>query len=74
MSGQVTVDDIENSLPYWISNHLGESSYMEEVVTEYPSSPREVSPRNDGDPPVGTRPPPERETNIMTQGELNRPR
>ena len=71
MSGEVTEDDLENSLPSWISDHLGERSYMEEVVNEYPSSPKKDSPGNDGDPLMDIRPPPERETNTMTQGELD---
>ncbi|GFZ05248.1 hypothetical protein Acr_17g0008200 [Actinidia rufa] len=40
-------------------------------VTQYPYSPREDSSGNDGSPSIDTRPPLERETNIMTQGELD---
>ncbi|GFS30824.1 hypothetical protein Acr_00g0014360 [Actinidia rufa] len=41
-------------------------------VTQYPSSPREDSSDNEGSPSVDTQPLPNRETNIMTQGELDR--
>ena len=40
---------------------------MDTKVTKYPSSPKEDSPGNKGDPLMDTRPSPERETNIMTQ-------
>ena len=41
MSGEVTTKDLENTLPYLISDHLGQHSYMESEVREYPLSPRE---------------------------------
>ena len=41
MSGEVTIEDLENSLPSWISNHLGDCSFMETNVKDYPASPRE---------------------------------
>ncbi|GFS37021.1 hypothetical protein Acr_00g0049280 [Actinidia rufa] len=44
---------------------------MTTEVTQYPSSPREDSFDNEGSPSIDTRPPPERETNIMPQGELD---
>ncbi|GFZ11355.1 proline-rich extensin-like family protein [Actinidia rufa] len=69
MSDEVIVDNLENFLPSWISDHLGELSYME-VVNEYPFLPKEDSSRNDKDPSMDTRPPPERETNTITQGEV----
>ena len=72
MFGNISIKDVENSPPSWIFNHLGERSYMDTKVTEYPSSPREDSPVNGGDPSVDTRSPPERETHIMTQDELDR--
>ncbi|GFS32437.1 hypothetical protein Acr_00g0022790 [Actinidia rufa] len=49
-----------------------EQSYMTTKVTQYPSSLRVDSSDNEGSPSVDTRPPPEKETNIMTQGELDR--
>ncbi|GFZ01026.1 hypothetical protein Acr_14g0006610 [Actinidia rufa] len=72
MSGNINITDLENTFPYWISNHLGERSYMDTAVTQYPTSPRDDSSRNEGSPSIDTRPPPERETNIMTQGKLDR--
>ena len=60
MSGNVNVRDVENTLPSWISDYLGECSYMDTEVTEYPSSPREDSPGNEGDPSVNIRLPLER--------------
>ncbi|GFS41434.1 hypothetical protein Acr_00g0074290 [Actinidia rufa] len=71
MSGNVNIRDVENTLPSWISNHLGECSYMDIEVVEYPSSPREDSPVNEEDPLLDTRPPLERRTNVMTQDELD---
>ena len=73
MFGEVTVEDLENSLPFWISDHLGDCSFMEIEVKDYPASPKE-----DLNKPVGGLPivedtwsPPEKETNIMTQDELD---
>ncbi|GFS30400.1 hypothetical protein Acr_00g0011720 [Actinidia rufa] len=67
------------TLPSWISEHLGKWSYMTTEVTQCPLSPREDPSDNEGDPSsnegspsVDTRPLPERETNMMTQGELDR--
>ena len=72
MSSNIDVGDIENTLPSWISDHLGERSYMTIEVTQYPSSPREDSFVSEGSPLIDTRPSSKRETNIMTQGELDR--
>ena len=72
MSENVNVRDAENTLPSWISNHLGERSYMDTEVTEYPSSPRKESSESEESPSVDTRHPPKKELNIMTQGELDR--
>ena len=41
-------------------------------VTQYPSSTREDSSGNEGSPSIDTQPLLEKETNIMTQGELDR--
>ena len=71
MSGNVEVGDLENTLLSWISDHLGERSYMKIEVTQYPSSLREDPFDNKGSPSVGTRPLPKK-TNIMTQHELDR--
>ena len=71
MSDEVIVDDLENSLPSWIFDHLGERSYMEIELIKFLSSPKEDSSWNEGDPPVDTRLPPKREMNITTQDELD---
>ena len=44
---------------------------MDIEVTKYPSSPKEESFGNEGDPSIDTKPPPEREMNIMSQGKLD---
>ncbi|GFZ05434.1 hypothetical protein Acr_17g0010060 [Actinidia rufa] len=80
MSGKVDVGDLENTLPSWISDHLGEWSYMTAEVIQYPSSPREHPSDNEesplvedeGSPLVDIQPPPERKTNTITHGELDR--
>ena len=44
MSSRSDVGDLENladSLPSWISKHLGEKSFMIDEVNQLPSSPRE---------------------------------
>ena len=66
MSDEVTIDDLYNSLLSWISNHIGEHIYMKSVVIEYPSLPKVDSSKNEGGPSVDTKPPPKRDTNIMT--------
>ena len=72
MSDDASIRDVDNSLPSWTSDHLGEHSYTDTEVTEYPSYPKEDSPGNEGDFLVDTKPPPQRETNIMTQDKLER--
>ena len=72
MSSKVDVGDLENSLPSWILDHLGEKSYMADKVTQLPSSPREDPPSPEVRPSVDAFPPTERKTNIMTRGELGR--
>ena len=42
MSGKIEVGDLESTIPSWISDHLGERSYMTIEVTQYPSSSIEV--------------------------------
>ncbi|GFZ04989.1 hypothetical protein Acr_17g0005610 [Actinidia rufa] len=72
MFGEVTVEDLENSLPSWISDYLEDRSYMETEDKEYPTSPREDPVETiKGLHVEETRPPPEKETNTMTQDELD---
>ena len=66
MSNNVNIGDLENTLPSWISDHLGEQSYMTIEVTQYPSYPREDYSDSEGSPSIDTRLPLERETNMMT--------
>ena len=66
MSGNVNIKDLENTLPSWISDHLGERSYMDT------SFPKKDSSGNEGSPLIDIRPSSEREVNIMTQGKLDR--
>ena len=71
MSSRIDVGDLDNSLPSWISDHLGEKSYMANEVNQLPSSPREDSPNPEGSPSVATFPPVERKTNVMTPDEVD---
>ena len=71
MSSEANIGDLDNSLPSWISDHLGEKSYMADEVNQLPSSPQENPPSPEASPSVTTPPPTERETNIMTQDELD---
>ena len=50
MFDKVEVRDLENTLPSWICDHLGEQSYMTTEVTQYPSFPREDPSDNEGSP------------------------
>ena len=43
MSSKVDVGDLENFLPSWISDHLGEKSYMADKVNQLALSPRKDS-------------------------------
>ncbi|GFY98090.1 hypothetical protein Acr_12g0006310 [Actinidia rufa] len=62
-------DDLD-SLPSWISDHLGQgSSYMADEVDQSPSSPVEGSPEEN--PLIAIHPSVEEKTNIMTIEELN---
>ena len=74
------LENLKDSLPSWISEHLGEKSYMTDEVNQLPSSPPEESPLQDNsfdhreDPEMSTSSPLEKEINVVTQGDLNRPR
>ena len=71
MSNITELGDLDNSLPSWISDHLGEKSYMADEVNHFPSSPREDSSSLEGSPPTVPLPSIEKEINIMTQGDLD---
>ena len=43
MFGNTDVENKEDSLPSWISDHSREKSYMKNEVTRLPSSPRRDS-------------------------------
>ncbi|GFS31549.1 hypothetical protein Acr_00g0018040 [Actinidia rufa] len=59
-----------DSLPSWISDHLGEgSSFMTDEINQSPSSPMEGSP--EASPLIAIHPSVEEKTNIMTLEELN---
>ena len=66
MSGNGDVGNLENSLPSWIYDYLGEKSYMEGEVKQLPSSPLEESFGHEENPSIDNRPLPEREVNNMT--------
>ena len=51
MSGNSDVGNLENTLPSWIFDHLGEKSYMMDEVNQLSSSPKVESPDNEGVPP-----------------------
>ncbi|GFZ03460.1 hypothetical protein Acr_16g0000840 [Actinidia rufa] len=67
VSNRVNIGD-SNSLPSWISDHLGES-YIEDEVTKLLSSPRE-DPFSLKTSTLAIFPPDEREVNIMTPEDL----
>ena len=59
-----------DSLPSWISDHLGEgSSFMTDEINQSPSSPMEGSP--EASPLIAIHPLVEEKNNIMTLEELN---
>ena len=75
MSNSADIGDLENledSLPSWIYEHLGEKSYMIDEVNQLLSSPPEESPLRDNssdhkeDPEMSTSSPFEKEINVMT--------
>ena len=71
MSNKVDIGDLENFLPIWISDHLGEKSYMANEVTRLPSSHKEDSPSLDVRPSADVFPPTEKETNTMSQCDMD---
>ena len=71
MSNNGDIGNLENTLPSWIYDHLGEKSYMTDEVNQLSSSPKVESPDNEGVPSVDDRPSPKREINTMTQGDLD---
>ena len=71
MSNKAGVRDFQNSLLSWISDHLGEKSYMADEVTQLPSSPRENPSNPEGSPSVVLAFQIEKETKIRTQGDLD---
>ena len=72
MSGNADIGDLDNSLPSWISDHLGENSYMADEITQLPSSPREDPSSLEGSPSADALPSLERETNNMTHDKVER--
>ncbi|GFS30908.1 hypothetical protein Acr_00g0014680 [Actinidia rufa] len=61
-----------DSLPSWISNHLGErSSFMTNEVNQSPASPMEGSPPLETNPLAAIHPSVEEKTNIMTLEEID---
>ncbi|GFZ13608.1 hypothetical protein Acr_23g0019930 [Actinidia rufa] len=59
-----------DSLPSWVSDHLGEGSpFMTDEINQSPSSPMEGSPEES--PLIAVHPSVEEKTNIMTLEELN---
>ena len=72
MFGNSDIGDLENSFLSWISDHLGEKSYMEDKVKWLPSSPLEESSEHEENPEIDNRPPLEREITTMTQINLDR--
>ena len=72
MSGRDDIGDLESSLSCWISEHVGEKSFMTNEVNQLPSSPQKESSDHGEDPTIDNRLPPEKEVNIMTQGDLDR--
>ncbi|GFZ06508.1 hypothetical protein Acr_18g0006780 [Actinidia rufa] len=59
-----------DSLPSWVSDHLGEGSpFMTDKINQSPSSPMEGSPEES--PLIAVHPSVEEKTNIMTLEELN---
>ena len=77
MSSGICVGDLDNTLPSWVSEHLGEKSYMTDEVNQPPSSPLEESSSqaknfdHGEDPEIATRTPLEKEFNVMTQDNLD---
>ena len=67
----VHLEDLEDSLPSWVSDHLGEgSSYITDEVNLSPESPMEDPSIPEVNPLIAIHPSVEKETNIMTPEEL----
>ena len=75
MSNSADVGDLENlgdSLPSWVSEHLGEKLFMSDEVHQLSSSPPKGSPLKDDsldyrvEPEMSTTSPLEKEVNVMT--------
>ena len=66
MSSKADVEDLENFLPSWISDHLGEKSYMADEGTRLPSSPMEDTSSPEVRPSVDVLLLIKKETNTMT--------
>ena len=66
MSGKCDVENLKDSLPFWISNHLREKSYMADEINQLLSSPKKDPPSLEGSPSDVTPPPIERKPNTMT--------
>ena len=65
------MENLEDSLPSWISDPLGERLVMTEEVNQLPSLPREDPPNLEYISSITVLPPVERDTNIMTPEELD---
>ncbi|GFS38366.1 hypothetical protein Acr_00g0057070 [Actinidia rufa] len=63
------IGDLDNSLPSWVSKHLGEKSFMTDELNELLSSPPKESSDLGEDPEMENRPPPEREARIPKDDE-----
>ena len=72
MSNKTNLGDSENFLPSWISNHLGEKSYMTDEVNILPSSPRKDFSSSEGNPLGIHLPSLDLEENIMPLDDLDR--
>ena len=71
MFDRTNLGDLENSLPSWISDHLGKKSYMKDYVNMSPSSPNRVFSSSEGS-PLGISLPLSEEEKITTLDELDR--
>ncbi|GFZ15877.1 hypothetical protein Acr_25g0002860 [Actinidia rufa] len=70
MPCKTEVGDFENSLPSWVSEHLGETSMTDEV-DQYPPPPSEESSPREKLSEIEVPSSPATELNIMTQGNLD---
>ena len=74
MSSRTDQGNSENSLPSWMSDHLGEKSYMTDKASTLHSSPRKDFSSSEGNPSGIPFPSLEKEESIMTPDDLDRPR